>query len=124
MKKIIPVLLFFSMMASPILVEAQSSGQVIKGVITDKQSKTPLPGVTVVIPVWNGRDLLIAVLTLPLAFPGVVIGFMIIMLGGRQGLVGSGWQSPPSKTKPPPVKPATALTNASPALDYDLRRRC
>jgi putative spermidine/putrescine transport system permease protein len=38
---------------------------------------------------FPGRDLLIAVLTLPLAFPGVVIGFMIIMLGGRQGLVGS-----------------------------------
>jgi putative spermidine/putrescine transport system permease protein len=35
------------------------------------------------------RGLLIAVLTLPLAFPGVVIGFMVIMLGGRQGLVGS-----------------------------------
>lgn len=33
------------------------------------------------------RDLLISLLTLPLAFPGVVIGFMVIMLGGRQGLV-------------------------------------
>jgi putative spermidine/putrescine transport system permease protein len=38
---------------------------------------------------FPGRGLLISVLTLPLAFPGVVIGFMIIMLGGRQGLVGS-----------------------------------
>jgi putative spermidine/putrescine transport system permease protein len=36
-----------------------------------------------------GRNLLVAILTLPLAFPGVVIGFMIIMLGGRQGLVGT-----------------------------------
>jgi putative spermidine/putrescine transport system permease protein len=36
-----------------------------------------------------GRGLLVSVLTLPLAFPGVVIGFMIIMLGGRQGLVGT-----------------------------------
>lgn len=34
-----------------------------------------------------GRALLTAMLTLPLAFPGVVIGFMVIMLGGRQGLV-------------------------------------
>jgi putative spermidine/putrescine transport system permease protein len=34
-----------------------------------------------------GRQLLIALLTLPLAFPGVVIGFMIIMIAGRQGLV-------------------------------------
>ena len=38
---------------------------------------------------FPGRGLLISVLTLPLAFPGVVVGFMIIMLGGRQGLVGS-----------------------------------
>jgi putative spermidine/putrescine transport system permease protein len=36
-----------------------------------------------------GRNVLVAILTLPLAFPGVVIGFMVIMLGGRQGLVGS-----------------------------------
>lgn len=36
---------------------------------------------------FAGHALLTAMLTLPLAFPGVVIGFMIIMLGGRQGLV-------------------------------------
>ena len=36
---------------------------------------------------FAGRRLLVALLTLPLAFPGVVIGFMVIMLGGRQGLV-------------------------------------
>ncbi len=36
---------------------------------------------------FPGRTLLIAVLTFPLAFPGVVVGFMIILLGGRQGLV-------------------------------------
>ncbi|TCS60937.1 ABC transporter permease [Varunaivibrio sulfuroxidans] len=35
-----------------------------------------------------GRDALVSVLTLPLAFPGVVIGFFVIMLGGRQGVVG------------------------------------
>ena len=34
-----------------------------------------------------GHAALTAMLTLPLAFPGVVIGFMIIMLGGRQGLI-------------------------------------
>ncbi len=27
-------------------------------------------------------------LTLPLAFPGVVVGFMVIMLAGRTGLIG------------------------------------
>ncbi len=35
-----------------------------------------------------GRSALVGMLTLPLAFPGVVIGFMVIMLAGRQGLIG------------------------------------
>ncbi len=35
-----------------------------------------------------GRSALIALLTFPLAFPGVVVGFMIILLAGRQGLIG------------------------------------
>ena len=30
--------------------------------------------------------MLLSILTLPLAFPGVVVGFLIILLGGRQGL--------------------------------------
>lgn len=37
---------------------------------------------------FPGRNALIAMLTFPLAFPGVVIGFMVIMLAGRQGLLG------------------------------------
>jgi putative spermidine/putrescine transport system permease protein len=37
---------------------------------------------------FPGRSLLIAFLTFPLAFPGVVVGFMIILLAGRQGLIG------------------------------------
>ncbi|WP_431857117.1 ABC transporter permease [Azospirillum sp.] len=37
---------------------------------------------------FPGRSVLIAMLTFPLAFPGVVIGFMVIMLAGRQGLIG------------------------------------
>jgi putative spermidine/putrescine transport system permease protein len=36
---------------------------------------------------FPGREVLAALLTLPLAFPGVVIGFMVIMLVGRQGLI-------------------------------------
>src|ERR1700722_1429388 len=36
---------------------------------------------------FPGHALLVSILTLPLAFPGVVVGFMIIMLAGRQGLV-------------------------------------
>ena len=37
---------------------------------------------------FPGRAVLIAMLTFPLAFPGVVVGFMIILLAGRQGLIG------------------------------------
>jgi putative spermidine/putrescine transport system permease protein len=37
---------------------------------------------------FPGRRLLVALLTLPLAFPGVVVGFLVILLAGRQGLVG------------------------------------
>lgn len=42
---------------------------------------------------FGGKRLLVAMLTFPLAFPGVVVGFMVIMLAGRQGLIGdvSGW---------------------------------
>lgn len=36
-----------------------------------------------------GRRFLLATLTFPLAFPGVVVGFMVILLVGRQGLVGN-----------------------------------
>jgi putative spermidine/putrescine transport system permease protein len=36
-----------------------------------------------------GRAVLIAMLTFPLAFPGVVVGFLIILLAGRQGLIGA-----------------------------------
>ncbi|NIF20181.1 ABC transporter permease [Candidatus Pantoea multigeneris] len=35
---------------------------------------------------FAGKGLLLALITFPLAFPGVVVGFFIIMLGGRQGL--------------------------------------
>jgi putative spermidine/putrescine transport system permease protein len=37
---------------------------------------------------FPGRALITSLLTLPLAFPGVVVGFMVIMLAGRQGLIG------------------------------------
>ncbi|HEX2112859.1 MAG TPA: ABC transporter permease [Alphaproteobacteria bacterium] len=37
---------------------------------------------------FPGHALLTSLLTLPLAFPGVVVGFMVIMLAGRQGLIG------------------------------------
>ena len=34
-----------------------------------------------------GKRVLLSLLTLPLSFPGVIIGFFVILLGGRQGLV-------------------------------------
>ncbi len=37
---------------------------------------------------FRARAALISTLTLPLAFPGVVVGFMVIMLAGRTGLIG------------------------------------
>jgi putative spermidine/putrescine transport system permease protein len=37
---------------------------------------------------FAGRSVVVAMLTLPLAFPGVVVGFMVIMLAGRQGAIG------------------------------------
>src|ERR1039458_2658331 len=37
---------------------------------------------------FPGSAVLIAMLTFPLAFPGVVVGFLIILLAGRQGLIG------------------------------------
>ena len=37
---------------------------------------------------FPGRGVLISMMTLPLAFPGVVVGFMVILLAGRQGLIG------------------------------------
>ncbi|MEN2472148.1 ABC transporter permease [Burkholderia sp. GS2Y] len=38
---------------------------------------------------FAGKRTLVALLTFPLAFPGVVVGFMVIMLAGRQGLLGA-----------------------------------
>ena len=38
---------------------------------------------------FAGRRLLLSVLSLPLSFPGVVVAFFVILLGGRQGPVAS-----------------------------------
>jgi putative spermidine/putrescine transport system permease protein len=37
---------------------------------------------------FPGRGMLVSLMTLPLAFPGVVVGFLVILLAGRQGLIG------------------------------------
>lgn len=36
---------------------------------------------------FPGRPVLLSALTLPLAFPGVVVGFLVIILAGRQGIL-------------------------------------
>ena len=46
-----------------------------------------MAGIVLARQAFNGRQLLLSLLTLPLSFPGVIIGFFIILLGGRQGLV-------------------------------------
>lgn len=46
-----------------------------------------MAGIVLARQAFKGRQLLLSVLTLPLSFPGVIIGFFIILLGGRQGLV-------------------------------------
>ncbi|MDP9045480.1 MAG: ABC transporter permease subunit [Pseudomonadota bacterium] len=38
---------------------------------------------------FAGRRALLAVLTLPLSFPGVIVGFFVILIGGRQGPLAS-----------------------------------
>lgn len=37
---------------------------------------------------FRGKSFIVSMLTFPLAFPGVVVGFMIILLVGQQGLIG------------------------------------
>lgn len=37
---------------------------------------------------FAGRSILTGLLTLPLSFPGTVVGFMVIMLSGRLGVIG------------------------------------
>ncbi len=46
-----------------------------------------LVGITLARLRFVGKPLLLSLLTLPLSFPGVIIGFFIILLGGRQGLI-------------------------------------
>src|SRR4051812_39103334 len=38
---------------------------------------------------FPGKRLLVALIGFPLAFPGVVVGFLVILLAGRQGLLGA-----------------------------------
>src|SRR3990167_9040454 len=44
-------------------------------------------GITLARHRFTGRQLLLSLLPLPLSFPGVIIGFFMILLGGRKGVV-------------------------------------
>ncbi|WP_353233628.1 ABC transporter permease subunit [Diaphorobacter ruginosibacter] len=46
-----------------------------------------LVGITLARQRFRGRQLLLSLLTLPLSFPGVIIGFFMILMGGRQGVL-------------------------------------
>jgi len=52
-----------------------------------------IPGLFLARNRFPGRAFLVSILTLPLAFPGVVVGFMVILLAGRQGLIGQASQA-------------------------------
>ena len=71
---------YFRSLVSTVLVSAgvTAATLVISGVAGLFLSRNRFPG----------RSLLTAMLTFPLAFPGVVVGFMVILLAGRQGLIG------------------------------------
>jgi putative spermidine/putrescine transport system permease protein len=78
-----------------ILVDARYAGSLLSTILLS----TAVTGATLIVSGiaglflsrnrFRGRELLVSLLTLPLAFPGVVIGFLVIMLAGRQGLVGA-----------------------------------
>ncbi|MBS1208416.1 MAG: Molybdate transporter, inner rane subunit [Proteobacteria bacterium] len=48
-----------------------------------------LLGYALSVPRWPGRALLDAAITLPLVFPPIALGFVLLMLFGRQGPLGS-----------------------------------
>lgn len=52
-----------------------------------------LVGITLARQRFPGRQLLMSLLTLPLSFPGVIVGFFMILLGGRQGTLAGLTQS-------------------------------
>jgi putative spermidine/putrescine transport system permease protein len=70
---------YFRSLVSTVLMSAGVATLIISGVAGLFLSRNKFPG----------RGLLTAMLTFPLAFPGVVVGFMVILLAGRQGLIGA-----------------------------------
>ncbi len=69
-------------------VENINQVEVVKGASSVLYGSSALNGVIHVRNRFPGKRLVLSMLTFPLAFPGVVVGFMIILLAGRQGLIG------------------------------------
>lgn len=58
------------------------------GVTASALAVSTVAGLFLVRNSFPGRSILVSTLTFPLALPGVVVGFLVIMLAGRQGLIG------------------------------------
>jgi putative spermidine/putrescine transport system permease protein len=81
---------YVSILSTPRYLESLVSTILLSLVVTlTTLAFSLVAGLTLVRHRFCGRRTLIALLTLPMAFPGVVVGFMVIMLAGRQGLIGA-----------------------------------
>jgi putative spermidine/putrescine transport system permease protein len=81
--------LYLAILTAPRYLAALVNTLVLSGAVTS--ATLVISGFTGVFLARNdftGKRFLVSMLTFPLAFPGVVVGFMIILLAGRQGLVG------------------------------------
>jgi putative spermidine/putrescine transport system permease protein len=87
-------LTYFSVLTEPRYIKSMVSTVVLSSAVTATTLLiSAIAGVFLARNHFAGKTVLTALLTLPLAFPGVVIGFMVIMIGGRQGLLAqlTGW---------------------------------
>lgn len=80
---------YLSMLTTPRHLESMIATVLLSlGVTLTALAISTVAGVFLVRHRFPGRSALVSLLTFPLAFPGVVIGFLVILLAGRQGLVG------------------------------------
>lgn len=80
---------YLSMLTTPRHLESMIATVLLSlGVTLTALAISTVAGVFLVRHRFPGRAALVSLLTFPLAFPGVVIGFLVILLAGRQGLVG------------------------------------
>jgi len=81
---------YFSFLTKPRHLESTIATTLLSAIVTlVALAISTVVGLFLVRNSFPGRETLISLLTFPLAFPGVVIGFLIILLAGRQGLIGT-----------------------------------